>query len=165
MIDYSVSARPNPIKKDEDPLFYASPQVSEIISLDKFCRHISEHNSKYNRADIMAVLTQSVDCLREMLLDGKKVLLGDLGSFTIGLNSRGAITSDSFNPNVHIKRVHVNWSPGEAFSELIKMVEWNLVANRRAQQLLLKAVKNGDTTVDISKPDEEGAGDEVGAED
>jgi hypothetical protein len=30
---------------------------------------------------------------------------------------------------------------------------------------LLKAVKNGDTTVDISNPDEEGAGDEVGAED
>ena len=70
MIDYSVSARPNPQNKEEDSKFYASPQVSETISLDSFCRHNSEHNSKYNRADIMAVLTQSVDCLREMLLDG-----------------------------------------------------------------------------------------------
>lgn len=91
--------------------------------------------------------------------------MGDLGSFQVRLSSRGAVTAKDYNPEIHVRRVHVNWSPGEAFSELIKMVEWNLVANRRAQQLLLKAVKNGDTTVDISNPDEEGAGDEVGAED
>ena len=54
-----------------------SPQVSENVTLANFCRHISDHNSKYNRADIMAVLTQTVDCLREMLLGGKKI--GHLG--------------------------------------------------------------------------------------
>ena len=163
MIDYSVSARPNPLKKDEDPKYYASPQVSETITLEKFCRHISEHNSKYGRADIMAVLTQSADCLREMLLDGKKILLGELGSFTIGLNSKGALTADDFNPDIHIKDVHVNWAPGVIFSELIKSVEWNLVANRRAQQLLLKGVKEGKTTIDISKP-KDGEGEEGAAD-
>lgn len=155
MIDYSVSARPNPQEKDEAPKYYASPQVSENVSMSSFCRHISDHNSKYNRADIMAVLTQTVDCLREMLLDGKKIELGDLGAFQIGLSSKGALTAEDFNPAIHIKTVRVNWSPGVEFLNLKREAEWNLVANRRAQKLLLKAVTNGEESVDISKPGEE----------
>lgn len=150
------------MKREEDPLYYASPQVSQNVSMGQFCRHISEHNSKYNRADIAAVLTQAVDCLREMLLDGKKVVLGDLGAFQIGLNSRGALTSDVFNPTIHIKRVKVNWTPGDDFKNLMDDAQWNLVANRRAQRLLLKAVTNGDSMVDIGDENED---DEVGVED
>ena len=95
--------------------------------------------------------------MREMLLDGKKIMLGDLGSFQIGLNSTGTLTADDFNPAVHVKNVKVNWSPGADFLDLKESAEWNLVANRRAQRLLLKAVTKGDTTVDISKEgDDEG---------
>ena len=46
MIDYSVSARPNPQERDEAPKYFASPQVSENATLANFCRHISDHNSK-----------------------------------------------------------------------------------------------------------------------
>lgn len=155
MIDYSVSSRPNPRDMEAAPKYYASPQVSETISLEKFARHISEHNSKYNRADVSAVLTQSVDCLREMLLEGKKIELGDLGAFYIGLNSKGALTAEKFNPDIHIKNVHVNWTPGESFEELKDSVTWNLVASRKAQKALLKAVTNGDSTVNLG--DEEGS--------
>lgn len=158
MIDYSVSSRPNPRDKEAAPKYYASPQVSENISLEKFARHISEHNSKYNRADVSAVLTQSVDCLREMLLEGKKIELGDLGSFYIGLNSKGALTAEKFTPEIHIKNVHVNWEPGKSFEELKDSVTWNLVASRKAQKALLKAVTNGDSTVNLG--DEEGSEEE-----
>ena len=155
MIDYSVTARPNPRDKDASYKYYASPQRTENISMADFCRHISDHNSKYNRADIMAVLTQTVDCLREMLLDGKKVILGDLGSFQIGLNSKGTLTAEDFNPAIHVKNVKVNWSPGVEFQDLKEAAEWRLVANRRAQRLLLKAVTNGDTSGDFGKDGEE----------
>lgn len=155
MIDYSVSARPNPQDRSEEPKYYASPQVSENVSMINFCKHISEHNSKYNRADIMAVLTQTVDCLYEMLLDGKKIELGELGSFQIGLQSKGALSADHFDPTDHIKKVYVNWTPGVKFASLKSAASWNLVANRRAQRLLLKAITNGSTTVDLSVPDEE----------
>lgn len=164
MIDYSVTGRPNPQEKSAPYRYYATPQVSETITMTSFCRHISDHNSKYNRADIMAVLTQTVDCLREMLLDGKKIELGDLGSFQIGLNSKGTVTAEDFNPAIHIKSVHVNWSPGAEFKNLQGSAEWNLVANRRAQQLLLKAVTNGETNVDISKPSEPEEGEDTGEE-
>lgn len=162
MINYSVSARENPRNRDEDPLFYANPQLTEVVSLEEFSNHISSHNSKYGKADVIAVLTESVDCLREMLLDGKKVQLGDMGSFSIGLNSRGAVLAEAFNPASHIKDVHVNWSPSAKFKDLKEVCAWNLVANRAAQKALLKAITNGDSTVDISKPQEE---DEEGAAD
>ena len=155
MIDYSVTSRPNPQDRDAAPKFYANPQVSENISLSAFCRHIASHGSVYNRADIQSVLTQTVDCLREMLLKGYKVSLGDLGSFNIGLNSKGTATAEDFNPNVHIKEVKVNWTPGVDFLDLKQEADFRLVSNRRAQRLLLKAVTSGDTMVDISKQEED----------
>jgi hypothetical protein len=97
-----------------------------------------------------------------MLLKGYKVDLGDLGSFYIGLNSKGTATAEDFNPAVHIKEVKVNWSPGIDFLDLKKDADFRLVSNRRAQRLLLKAVTNGDTMVDISKEEVE---DEVVEED
>lgn len=155
MIDYSVTARPNPQDKDAAPKFYANPQVSENMSLNAFCRHIANHGSVYSRADIQSVLTQTVDCLREMLLKGCKVDLGDLGSFNIGLNSKGTATADDFNPIYHIKEVKVNWTPGIDFLNLKTDAEFRLVTNRRAQRLLLKAVTNGETNVDLSEPEDD----------
>lgn len=155
MIDYSVTARPNPREKNDPYKYYASPQVSENVSMDEFCRHIASHGSVYGRADVQSVLAQAVDCLREMLLDGKQVSLGDLGSFRIGLKSKGAITAEDFNPTEHIKSVHVNWTPGIMFSTLKRDAEFNRVADRRAQSLLLKAIAKGETNVDLSKEDEE----------
>lgn len=155
MIDYSVTSRPNPQDRDAAPKFYANPQVSENVSLNAFCRHIASHGSVYSRADIMSVLTQTVDCLREMLLKGCKVSLGDLGSFNIGLNSKGTATAEDFNPATHIKEVKVNWTPGTDFLNLKNDADFRLVTNRRAQRLLLKAVTNGETNVDLTNPDED----------
>lgn len=161
MINYSVTGRPNPQEKGTPPKYYATPQVSDNVSMDEFCRHIASHGSVYSRADVQSVLSQAVDCLREFLLDGKQVSLGDLGSFKIGLSSKGTLTADEFNPAIHVKSVHVNWNPGMEFKNLMGDAEWNLVANRRAQRLLLKAINSGETTVNLSKEEE----DEVEEED
>ena len=161
MIDYSVSARPNPRDREAAPKYYASPQVSENISMSEFCKHIASHGSVYSRADIQSVLTQAVDCMKEMLLDGKKIMLGDLGEFNIGLSSKGTVTADDFNPIHHIKKVHVNWTPGTEFINLKQVATFNLVTNRRAQRLLLKAVTSGNTTVDLTKKEEEEGGEDL----
>ena len=160
MIDYSVSARPNPRDREAAPKFYASPQVSENVSMGEFCKHIASHGSVYSRADIQSVLTQAVDCMREMLLDGKKIMLGDLGEFNIGLSSKGTETAEDFNPLHHIKAVRVNWTPGDEFVNLKQVATFNLVTNRRAQRLLLKAVTSGSSTVDLSKESTEEEGGE-----
>lgn len=68
-INYSIAMLGNPIDEDAPQKAYAKSQYTNILTLDKFAGHIASHGSKYNRADIYAVLMQTVDCMREMLLD------------------------------------------------------------------------------------------------
>ena len=72
-INYSIAMLGNPIDEDAPKKAYAKSQYTNILTLDKFAGHIASHGSKYNRADIYAVLMQTVDCMREMLLEGKRI--------------------------------------------------------------------------------------------
>ena len=149
MLDYSVSARYNPMEKNEPAKYYASSQSNEVMNLNEFAKHIATHGCVYKRADIAAVLTMAVDCLREMLLNGYKIELGDLGSFYISFSSEGTVTAKDFNPIHHIKAVNVNWERGVSFLNLKENAEFNLVAIRSVQKKVLKAMKNGESVVNL----------------
>ena len=108
MLNYSVSFFVNNGKdKQELPQkAYAHLQLSEILSLDDFARHIADHGCVYGRGDISNVLTLAVDCLRELMLQGVKVSLGDLGQFYPSVSSVGAETIAEFTAD-NIKKVKV----------------------------------------------------------
>ncbi len=152
MINYSIVMRGNPRDPEASKKAYAAAQYSEVMTLEKFAEHISSHGSVYSRADIVAILTLAVDCMREQLLAGQKIQLGDLGSFYISLNSEGALTAAEYNPDIHVKKINVNWSCGRRFADLLPEAVFNLVAPREAARKVVKALKAGDTTVDLSKP-------------
>ncbi len=99
----------------------------------------------------MAILYMAVDCMREQLLEGKKIRLGELGDFSVALSSKGAETAEKFSSQ-NIQRVTVCWEPGGEFRNLLADAEFNLVATRSAQAAVLKAIKEGKTNVDISAP-------------
>ena len=147
---------------------FAIAQYTDVMNIEKFARHISTHGSVYSRADIAAILYLAVDCMREQLLEGKKIRLGDLGDFAINLTSKGAETADKFSAQ-NITGVNVVWTPGMEFKDLLADAEFNLVASRNAQAALLKAIKAGQTTVDITQPvtpsDSEGTDDPSGGSD
>ena len=129
---------------------YANAQYSEIMTLDKFAEHISTHGSKYNRADIQAVLIQAVDCMREQLLAGQRIQLGDLGTFSIHINSMGAESLETYNPAIHVEDLNVRWKAGTRFLSLLKDSVFNLVPTRKAAKLVVKALKAGKNTVDLT---------------
>ena len=93
----------------------------------------------------------AVDCMREMLLEGKKIRLGDLGDFSLLLASKGAETADKFTAQ-NITNVKVQWEPGQQFKNLLDDAEFNLVASRSAQAAVIKAIKEGKTNVDLNVP-------------
>ena len=101
----------------------------------------------------------AVDCMREMLLEGKKIRLGDLGDFSILLGSKGAETADKFTAQ-NINQVKVQWEPGKEFKNLIDDAEFNLVASRSAQAAVLKAIREGKTNVDLNLPINPDGGDD-----
>ena len=133
---------------------YAIAQYADVMTIEKFARHISSHGCVYSRADISAILYMAVDCMRELLLEGKKIRLGDLGDFSVSLSSKGAETADKFTAQ-NITDVNVVWDCGQEFKNLIADAEFNLVASRSVQAAVLKAIKNGETVVDLSKSETE----------
>jgi predicted histone-like DNA-binding protein len=162
MLDYSVAARRNPMEKGTPPKYYACAQTNKVVSLEEFARHIATHGCVYKRADIAAVLTMAVDCLREMLLNGYKIELGDMGSFYVSFSSEGTVTAKDFNPIHHIKAVNVNWERGVEFLDLKESAEFRQVSIRAVQKKVMKALKSGETTVNLVDEEVEEEEDEGG---
>ena len=154
-----------PDKKDTDLVktekqnAFAISQYTDVMTIEKFAKHITSHGSVYSRADISAILYMAVDCMREMLLEGKKIRLGDLGDFSLLLGSKGAETADKFTAQ-NITQVKVQWEPGKEFKNLLDDAEFNLVASRSAQAAVLKAIKDGKSTVDLNAPIDPDGGDD-----
>lgn len=152
MINYSTCMRGKPTDKDAPKKAYANAQYSQVMTLDKFCQHIASHGCVYSRADIQAVITLAVDCLREQLLEGQQVKMGDLGVFSNRLRSTGADTLAEFTAD-NITAVNVIWTPGIRFSNLRQDAQFNLVPTRKAAAEVVKALKAGKSTVDLTGSD------------
>ena len=135
---------------------FAVAQYADVMTIEKFARHIATHGCVYSRADISAILYMAVDCMREMLLDGRKIRLGDLGDFSVSLTSKGAETAKDFSAQ-NITGVNVVWDCGPEFKNLIADAEFNLVASRSAQAALLKAIKSGSSVVDLNGTGSDGS--------
>ena len=152
---------PNPIDKSADPKAYAKAQVSEVMSFRSFTQHIADHGG-YTRGKVKGIISDMCECLVEMLLQGKKVQLDELGDFWISLSSEGAENCEAFTAD-KIKGINIIFTPGIDFENLINKAEFSPVASRAAQAATLKAEKKGDKTVDLEaakkKPNSTGDGD------
>ena len=148
MINYSIcimSAKPGTKKADiTHTKAYGVSQMHEVLDINKFARHIADHGCSYDRADIAAVLTKAVDCLREMMLAGNKVNLGELGSFHPELSTEGAVTTEDFSA-ANIKAVNVCWRPGKGFKNLREDATFQLVPSRKMADDAIEVIKNTDT--------------------
>ena len=77
MINYSISinsCKPGTKKTEQTyaTKAYGTSQCTEVIDIHKFAKHISDHGSVYSRGDVVGLLTQAVDCLREMMLKARR---------------------------------------------------------------------------------------------
>ena len=156
MINYSVFLLPNQMNKEEAPKAYARAQAKEVMTFRKFVDHIAEHGG-HKRGQVKGVLSDMCSCLVEQLLEGKKILLDELGDFWITLTCVGAESCDAFTSK-NITGVNIVFTPGEDFQNLISRAEFNLVASRVAQSATLKAEKKGDNTVDLAAAKNKGNG-------
>ena len=139
---------PNQMNKEEAPKAYAKAQVKEVMTFRQFVAHIAEHGG-HKRGQVKGVLSDTCSCLVEQLLEGKKILLDDLGNFWISLTSMGAENCEAFTSK-NITGVKIIFTPGEDFENLLGRASFNLVASRTTQSASLKAEKARETTVDLA---------------
>ncbi len=132
-INYSLTARlSKPNDKSSEKKVYATAQYQEVVDLKDLAAHIAGHGSPFSKGTIMGLLTDTMVCIRENLLKGNKVQLGDMGAFFITLSCEGAESSDSFNPSL-IKGVNVRWAPSDEFRTLLNEANFRQVATRELQ--------------------------------
>ena len=82
---------------------YARAIHEETVSLDQLAEHMSQHNTPYSKGAIKGVLTDMVLCIKELLLDSKKVKLDDLAIFSLGLQSKPADNEDDWDASKIVK--------------------------------------------------------------
>ena len=99
-------------------LWYATVVTDREMNFEEFVDHISSHNSPYSRGTVHGVMMDMLDGLKELILDGKSVRLGDLGLFSIGMSSRGEVSRDKVT-SASVEGIHLlvkntkNWSNSE----------------------------------------------------
>lgn len=79
----------------------------ETLDVDKLAEHMASHSTAYTEGEISGMLKDIVNCIVELVLDGKQVKLANLALFSLGINCKGAddpnnVTTQNIR-NIHIK--------------------------------------------------------------
>lgn len=86
--------------------YYGRVTYNEMYDLPKLAAHMASHNTSFSRGQILAILTDIVKCMRELLIDSKKVRLDNLGIFHVSIRSKGAKTIEDFTAAENILGLH-----------------------------------------------------------
>ena len=97
--------------------WYGRAYHDETIGLDDLAKHMSEHNTPYSKGTIHGVLKDMVACVKELLLESKKVKLDNLAIFSLGLKGTGAESVEKFSVSSNIKSAHINALGTGSFSK------------------------------------------------
>lgn len=91
--------------------WYARTVQSEMYDLEKLAKHMSKHNTPFSAGTIKGIITDMVNCITELALDGKSVKIPNLGIFWIGIEGSPAITADKWNVTTGVKNVRLRCRP------------------------------------------------------
>lgn len=93
--------------------YYAQPVSQGTVNLDELAAHISDHGSVYTRDVVIGVMTKMVDCINELLAQGYKVKLGELGTFYNSIRNDGkkAVSDPSKFDVTQIAGVNLRFLP------------------------------------------------------
>lgn len=119
---------------------YANVQARRVLNIDQFAEHITSHGCVYNRADISAILVMAVDCIKEQILEGNAVELGELGKFSPRITGKGAKDFETYNANANIKTLTIKWKPGVGLKNLKDKAEFERVLTREDEAKAKKEV-------------------------
>ena len=154
-IPYSLVLRHNqPGEPEQGNKTFCCAQVRQVLTFSDMAKHMTSHGSVYSKGDILAVATQLASCIREQLLLGNKVVLGDLGAFSVSLKAKAAPNAEEFTTSL-IKAVNVRWEPSAEFKDLVNEASYEYVGTREAQAEARKAEKERLNALATIQPGEE----------
>ena len=70
---------------------------TETLNLDDLCEHIASHGTIFTADVVAGTVKKFVQCIQELLLEGKKVKLDGIGTFYLALQTTGADNLGDFS--------------------------------------------------------------------
>ena len=90
--------------------WYARAVPTAVIGTRQLAE-IIQRNCTVKKSDVMAVLEELVEVMKDQMQDSKRVKLDGFGSFKIGIESKGAQTAGKYSVSEHVKGLHVVFMP------------------------------------------------------
>ncbi|MBR3514560.1 MAG: hypothetical protein IKO12_09125 [Bacteroidaceae bacterium] len=129
-IQYSVSLQKNPIKGTTKA--YGNLQLTGVVNINELAAHMAEHNTVFSKGTIVGVLSDLGSCMRELVLQGYKVQLANIGSFEPTISTKGEAKVEDFTA-ADITGMKVLFSLGTDFDNLLRDAEFEKTSTRAAQ--------------------------------
>ena len=79
-----------------------------------------------HKSDVFAILVALEDTITDALKNGEIVRLGNLGTFQIGISSKGELTEEDYNDSL-IKKARINFRPGVALAGMLTSLTYQKV--------------------------------------
>ena len=127
MVLYKLYQRVNPKAPDATRKYYAFAKTSGTAEIRYIATRIARE-STVSTVDTLAVLEALLDVIPDLLLEGKIVKLGEVGSFRLSLSSEGTENLDDFNVSM-IKRTNLLFRAGSEFKNRLKNVKFTKVSD------------------------------------
>ena len=143
-VNYTVIPRINPRDRETEPKFYGSVKTSGDINIREMADRIQQ-SCTVTKADVYAVLVALEDVIAESIQKGEIVRLMDIGTFRVGISTKGALKEEDFNDAL-IKKTRILFRPGSVLQ--------NAIANLNFTKV--KRVVEPDEDESEESPDESG---------
>lgn len=146
MTVYLTTYKNNNEKSSKNGFYYYRAVQLETVDLDALATHMANHNTPYSQGCIRGVLKDMCDCIKEILLEGKKVKLSDLAIFSLGVHCEGQENKEDLSVNTSITGISFN---AQGTGNL------SLRGNTLRKQMSFKVLNLGATTTTTNRAVEE----------
>lgn len=142
---YSISKRQNPRNPAACAKWYATIEHRGTLDFNDMAEHIARYHGRlYDEEDIKHVAALFCKYAKELMLDGFRLKLDDLGTFYLTCHSEEAATREKFLRDcevtcrpAHILHLRMNVNTSKAFVRQMGKVRFRLVATRVRQRSVL----------------------------
>ena len=102
--------------------------IGSAINTDQIAEALADR-STVTKTDVKAVLTEMADVMSQYMAQGKSVKLEGLGSFRLGLNTKGVANEEDFDFQTQLQHVKVNFTPETTYPASTGAATRSMVSN------------------------------------
>ena len=124
-VTYTVVPKINPRDRETEPKFYGNVKSSGDINIREMAERI-QGSCTVTKADVYAVLVALEDVISESIQKGEIVRLMDIGTFRVGISTKGALTEEEFSEAL-IKKAHIIFRPGSILQNALAHINFTKV--------------------------------------